>query len=139
MCAGRAGGGCKEPLPTLSEVRSCGTEALHRAHPRSRTPLGAAVAAYAWDESRSDQIADGIDVGGIDVAGLTEREAESLLTQELIEPLDRDLVVTYDGVKYKLSAERLAVRADIEGMIDEAFAASQDGGLPTRLALCHGR
>ena len=96
------------------------------------------MAAYAWDESRSDQIADGIDVGGIDVAGLTEREAESL-TQELIEPLDRDLVVTYDGVKYKLSAERLAVRADIEGMIDEAFAASQDGGLPTLLALCHGR
>ena len=90
------------------------------------------MAAHAWDESRSDQIADGIDVGGIDVAGLTEREAESLLTQELIEPLDRDLVATYDGVKYKLSAERLAVRADIEGMIDEAFAASQDGGLPTR-------
>jgi lipoprotein-anchoring transpeptidase ErfK/SrfK len=95
--------------------------------------LGAAVAAYAWDESRSDQIAEGIDIGGVDVGGMTEPDAEALLTEELIEPLDRDLVVTYDGVKYKLSAERLAVRADIEGMIDEALAASQDGGLPTRL------
>ena len=95
--------------------------------------LGAAVAAYAWDSSRSDEIAEGVDIGGVDVSGMTEAEAEELVTLELIEPLDRDLVVTYDGVKYKLSSERLAVRADIEGMIDRAFEASKEGGLPTRL------
>ena len=95
--------------------------------------LGAAVAAYAWDESRSDEIAEGVDIGGVDVSGMTEPEAEALVTQELIEPLDRDLVVTYDGVKYKLSADRLAVRADIDGMVDRALEASRDGGLPGRL------
>ena len=95
--------------------------------------LGAAVAAYAWDSSRSDEIAEGVDIGGVDVSGMTEAEAEELVTLELIEPLDRDLVATYDGVKYKLSSERLAVRADIEGMIDRAFEASKEGGLPTRL------
>ncbi len=95
--------------------------------------LGAAVAAYAWDSSRSDEIAEGIDIGGVDVSGMTEAEAEELVTLELIEPLDRDLVVTYDDVKYKLNADRLAVRADIDGMIDRAFEASKEGGLPTRL------
>jgi lipoprotein-anchoring transpeptidase ErfK/SrfK len=95
--------------------------------------LGAAVAAYAWDESRSDEIAEGIDIGGVDVGGLTAAEAEALVTEELIEPLDRQLVVTYDGIKYILSAERLAVRADVDGIIDDALAASQDGGLPSRL------
>ena len=95
--------------------------------------LSAAVAAYAWDASRSDEIAEGVDIGGVDVSGLTEPEAEALVTEELIEPLDRDLVATYDGVKYKLSAEKLAVRADVEGMVDRALDASQDGGLPGRL------
>jgi len=95
--------------------------------------LSAAVAAYAWDSSRSDEIAEGVDIGGVDVGGLTEARAEALVTEELIDPLDRDLVVTYDGVKYKLSAEKLAVRADVEGMVDRALDASQEGGLPTRL------
>ena len=95
--------------------------------------LGAAVGAYAWDSSRSDEIAEGVDIGGVDVGGLTAHEAEALVTEELIDPLDRDLVVTYDGVKYKLSAEKLAVRADIHGMVDRALDASQEGGLPTRL------
>jgi lipoprotein-anchoring transpeptidase ErfK/SrfK len=95
--------------------------------------LGAAVGAYAWDQSRSDEIAEGVDIGGVDVGGLTAAEAEDLVTQELIEPLDRDLVVTFDGVKYKLSKEKLAVRADIDGMVERALDASQEGGLPTRL------
>jgi lipoprotein-anchoring transpeptidase ErfK/SrfK len=95
--------------------------------------LGAAVAAYAWDASRSDEIAEGVDIGGVDVSGMTEPEAEALVTQELIEPLDRDLTVTYDGVKYQLSADRLAVRADVEGMVDHALDVSQDGGLPSRI------
>ncbi|MDQ3573100.1 MAG: L,D-transpeptidase/peptidoglycan binding protein [Actinomycetota bacterium] len=95
--------------------------------------LGVAVAAYAWDASRSDEIAEGIEIGGIDVGGLTEPEAEALVTSELIEPLDRDLVATYDDVKYKLSAKRLAVRADVEGMVDSAFDTSLEGGLPTRI------
>ena len=95
--------------------------------------LGAAVGAYAWDASRSDEIAEGVDIGGVDVGGMNEAEAETLVAHELIKPLDKGLVVTYDGVKYKLSAERLAVRADVEGMVDRALQASQDGGLPTRL------
>jgi lipoprotein-anchoring transpeptidase ErfK/SrfK len=95
--------------------------------------LSAAVGAYAWDASRSDEIAEGVDIGGIDVGGLTESEAEALVTQELIAPLDKKLTVTYDGVKYHLSEERLNVRADIEGMVDRAFDASEEGGLPGRL------
>ena len=95
--------------------------------------LGAAVAAYAWDSSRSDEIAEGVDIGGVDVGGFTEAKAEALVTHELIDPLDRGLVVTYDGVKYELSADRLGVRADVEGMVDRALDASRDGGLPGRL------
>jgi len=95
--------------------------------------LGGAVGAYAWDASRSGEIAEGIEIGGIDVGGMTERQAEALVSAELVEPLDEDVVVTHDGVEYKLNSDRLAVRADIEGMVDRALDASEEGGITTRL------
>ena len=95
--------------------------------------LGAVAAAYAWDSSRSDEIAEGIQIGGVDVGGMTAAEAEQVVSDELIEPLDRDVVVTYDGTKYKLSAQRLAVRADVDGMVQQALDESQEGGLPSRV------
>lgn len=95
--------------------------------------LGAAVAAYAWDSSRADEIAEGIKIGGVEVGGMTAAEAERLVSDELVEPLDRDLVVVHDGVKYKLSAQRLAVRADVDGMVRQALDESREGGLPDRV------
>ncbi len=95
--------------------------------------LGGAIGAYAWDNSRSGEIAEGIDVGGVDVGGLTATEAERLVTGELVEPLDKPLTVTYDGVEYGLSEKKLALRADVQGMVDDALEASQEGGLPSRL------
>jgi hypothetical protein len=37
--------------------------------------LGAAVAAYAWDASKADRIADGVRAGEIDLGGLAAGEA----------------------------------------------------------------
>ena len=80
--------------------------------------LGAAVGAYAWDSSRSDEIAEGVDIGGVDVGGLTAHEAEALVTRKLIDPLDRDLVVTYDGVKYKRLMQRTTLEGDVPIMAE---------------------
>lgn len=95
--------------------------------------LGGAVAAYAWDASRSDEIAEGVRIGGVDVGGLTEPEAEKLVAGRIVEPLDENLVVNLEGVRYELSAKRLAVHADVDGMVDQALTASREGGLPGRL------
>lgn len=89
--------------------------------------------AYAWDSSRSDEIAEGIEIGGIDVGGLTANEAEKLVTQELVKPLDKPLLVTYDDVRYQLNEEKLRIAADVEGMVDRALDESQEGGLPSRI------
>ena len=95
--------------------------------------IALAGAAYAWDSSRSDEIADGIEIGGVDVSGMTTGEAERLVKAELVKPLDKPLLVTYDGVRYQLSAEKLGVAADVDGMVDRALDASQEGGLPSRV------
>src|SRR6185295_613391 len=37
------------------------------------------------------------------------------------------------GKKYVLSPERLQMRADVDGMVDSALAASRSGGFPVRV------
>ena len=95
--------------------------------------LLAAVGAYAWDSSKSDQIADGVTIGGVDVGGMTADEARKAVDSALVDPLRKKVTATYDGVKYQLSSEKLNVDSDVDGMVDHALEVSQDGGLPTRV------
>jgi lipoprotein-anchoring transpeptidase ErfK/SrfK len=92
-----------------------------------------AVGAYAWDSSKSDQIAEGVTIGGVDVGGMTGDEARQAVEAELVDPLDKKVTVTYDGVEYRLSSEKLQVDSDVDGMIEQALEESQEGGLPTRV------
>jgi lipoprotein-anchoring transpeptidase ErfK/SrfK len=95
--------------------------------------LGAAVAAYAYDSSREDQIAEGVEIAGVDVGGMQADEARDLVRAEIVEPLRKPVTVTFKGVKYELSPSKLQVAADINGMVDRAVGASREGGLPARL------
>jgi lipoprotein-anchoring transpeptidase ErfK/SrfK len=95
--------------------------------------LGAAVAAYAYDSSRDDQIADGVEIAGVDVGGMQADEARDRVRAEIVEPLRKPVTVTFEGVKYQLSPEKLQVAADVDGMVDRAVDASREGGLPGRL------
>ena len=95
--------------------------------------LMGAVGAYAWDSSRSDEIAEGVTIGGVDVGGLTEDEARKLVDTELVEPLREHVTVTFEEVKYRISPEKLEVASDVKGMVDRALTESREGGLPTRV------
>jgi lipoprotein-anchoring transpeptidase ErfK/SrfK len=95
--------------------------------------LLAAVGAYAWDSSRSDEIADGVTIGGVDVGGMNADEATKAVTNRLVKPLRKKITVTYDGVRYQLSADKLEVDSDVDGMVERGLEESQQGGLPTRV------
>jgi lipoprotein-anchoring transpeptidase ErfK/SrfK len=92
-----------------------------------------AVAAYAIDRTHSDRIADGVRVGGVEIGGLSTDQARHRLQHRLVDPLDKSVTVTFEGNKYVLSADKLQVRADIDGMVDSALAASRSGGFPSRV------
>jgi lipoprotein-anchoring transpeptidase ErfK/SrfK len=95
--------------------------------------LLAAVAAYAWDASRDDLIAHGVEIGDIDVGGLETDEARKRVRKDLVEPLITPVTVTQGKTEFVLNPDKLQVRADIDGMLDSAVEASRDGGLPARL------
>lgn len=90
-------------------------------------------AAYAYDSTQKDQIAEGVTIGGVDVGGLQEAEAAALVRRQLLAPLQGSLRVTFRKRTWELPGEKLKIRADVDGAVAEAIEDSQDGGLPGRL------
>ena len=68
--------------------------------------IGAAVGAYAWDQSKKDEIANGIKVGGVPIGGLSADQARQKLNRRLVQPLRRPVVVV-SNVPARLLAKSL--------------------------------
>ncbi|MBI5309696.1 MAG: peptidoglycan binding domain-containing protein, partial [Actinobacteria bacterium] len=85
------------------------------------------LAAFAYNKSRSDTVAQGVSVGGVDVSGLSETQARIKLAREFEEPLLDPIKVSYDGKVKRLTAERAKLDVDIEGMVDEALQRGNSG------------
>lgn len=92
-----------------------------------------AVAAYAYDSTQKDKIAEGVTIGGVDVGGMNADRARRAVRRQLLAPLRHSLRVGYDGESWTLSGKRLKVRADLDRAVEEALDESRDGGLPGRL------
>jgi lipoprotein-anchoring transpeptidase ErfK/SrfK len=92
-----------------------------------------AIGAYAYDSSKDGKIADGVTIGGVDVGGMTEAEAKRAVRRELLAPLRHSLKVGYDGESWTLDGGGLRLHADLDSAVEDALAASRDGGLPGRL------
>lgn len=88
-----------------------------------------ALLVFWWDSTHKNVIAEGVTIGGVDVGGLEPDEAGSQVRTNLIAPLDKKVKVTYDGEDFKLTPKEIGVEADVEGMVDQALAASQEGGV----------
>ncbi|MFL5899307.1 MAG: L,D-transpeptidase family protein [Solirubrobacterales bacterium] len=90
-------------------------------------------AAYAYDSSQKDKIADGVTVAGVDVGGMDEAEATAAVRRKLLAPLHHPLLVSFDGQTWKLAGKKLKIRADIDSAVAEAVEDSRQGGFPGRL------
>jgi lipoprotein-anchoring transpeptidase ErfK/SrfK len=95
--------------------------------------IGLVVAAYAYDSAHKDQIADGVQVGSVDVGGLNRDQAARRIRRHLVTPLRRPIKVKLGSEGFKLPAHRLKIRADVDGMVGDAIDTSQSWGLPARV------
>jgi lipoprotein-anchoring transpeptidase ErfK/SrfK len=94
--------------------------------------VGGAVAVYAYDSSRTNVIADGVRVAGVNVGGMTRAQALQKVRQELSPRLSRTVVVTAHGHRFHLTAQRAQVSADIDGMVAKAVHDSRQGNIIQR-------
>jgi len=84
---------------------------------------------YWWDSTHKEMISEGVTIGGVDVGGLEADDAASQVRTNLVAPLEKTLTVTYGGETYELTDKEADVSTDIDGMVDEALAVSQEGGI----------
>jgi len=96
--------------------------------------IGGAVAAFAYDSSRNDLIAEGVTIAGVDVGGMKTDGARRLVRRELQKPLERPIAVKRGKQRFTLSAHDAGVKADVGGMVDEALQKSRDGSIFSRVA-----
>jgi lipoprotein-anchoring transpeptidase ErfK/SrfK len=92
-----------------------------------------AVGAFALDRANSDQIADGVRIADVEVGGLSADQARKRLGARVAEPLEKTVTVKFEGTEYRLSPDRLELRADVEGMVDAALDASRSDAFPSRV------
>ena len=95
--------------------------------------LGGAVAAYAYDGTQKDKIADGVTVAGVDLSGMSRDEATTALTNQVLAPQRKPVTVTFKKQTFKLPAEQLKIHANVQDAVDSAFDESRDGSLPSRV------
>jgi lipoprotein-anchoring transpeptidase ErfK/SrfK len=92
-----------------------------------------AVAAYLYDSSRDDLIAEGVRVEGVDLGGLRRDAAEQRLTDRLASRLERPVRVKVAGRRFRLTAERSGLAVQVDEMVDAAIERSRSGGLHGRV------
>jgi lipoprotein-anchoring transpeptidase ErfK/SrfK len=104
--------------------------------PAAALALAAAGAAggYAYDASRSDVLAEGVRVGGLDVGGLSAAEARAALHRRVQPRIDRAVVVRGAGRRVALAPAVSHVRLDVAGMVASALDRSRQGSLVHRVA-----
>ncbi len=94
--------------------------------------LASVAAMFAWDASRADTIANDVHVGPVDVSGMTRAQARDAITNDLIVPLRKPLIIQAAGKPYPLTAREAHLGADLGAMVDAAVRRSRDGGVLAR-------
>jgi lipoprotein-anchoring transpeptidase ErfK/SrfK len=94
---------------------------------------GTAFAAYGYDRSSRTRILPGVRVGDIAVGGMTRDQAIRAVTARADTSLAGDLLVTAAGYSWHVTPAALGTRADVNGAVDQAFAAADRLSLLSRV------
>ena len=129
---------------TVHEGRPPTSRRAAKRRSRSRAPffvLGFLVvlaglvagAAYAYDQSRTDEIAPGVRIGGVDVGGLKTQAARERLIQRAVLPRRRTLTVHASGHTFTLPAKTSRITADLDAALQQAVTDSHKGWIGRRV------
>jgi lipoprotein-anchoring transpeptidase ErfK/SrfK len=89
----------------------------------------ATATAYFYDSSRSDMLAEGIVVAGVDVGGLRIDVARERLRQAVVAELERPLALTFRDRRFVVRPRRQGLAVDVDGMVARALAETRSGSL----------
>jgi lipoprotein-anchoring transpeptidase ErfK/SrfK len=91
------------------------------------------LAGFAYDSSRSNTIAKGIRIGGVDVGGLSASQARARLHTAYASRLARPVWLTFASHRYKLSAQAAQLNVDVNGSVQKAIDRTQSSFVLARV------
>jgi lipoprotein-anchoring transpeptidase ErfK/SrfK len=87
---------------------------------------------FVWDAGRGDVVAKGVNIGPVDVSGLSRNEARTRVHERLLKPLNTALVVTAADKRFALTAREAGIHANVDAMVDDAIERGRSGGILAR-------
>jgi L,D-transpeptidase catalytic domain/Putative peptidoglycan binding domain len=96
------------------------------------TAGGAAVAAWRYDESRQDRLAEGIVIAGVDVGGMRVADARAALERQVASRLEQPMAVRYRHGQFVFEPTKADVGTNLDALLAGALAESRDGNFLTR-------
>lgn len=90
-----------------------------------------AAALHRYDTSRSDLIAEGITIAGIDVGGMPVAEARAKLREDMTR-LEQPVTITYRKRRFRLDPGLVDVTTNVDALLQSAAAESREGNFLTR-------
>src|ERR1700760_2084421 len=94
--------------------------------------LALAGSVYAYDSSRTDTIAKGVKVAGVDVGGMKASAARAKLRAKLVSQLQRPLILVAGETEFPLSAREAKIKANVDKMVADAIKRGRQGSIVTR-------
>ncbi|MGH2699546.1 MAG: L,D-transpeptidase family protein [Actinomycetota bacterium] len=86
---------------------------------------GVAYATYDYSNSYEGKLLPGTSVAGIDVAGMTSKEALRAVKTEIAPQLDREITLTYEGREWTTTPRALGAHGDAKRAVETAMSASE--------------
>lgn len=87
---------------------------------------------YVYDRSRSDLIANGVRVGGVNVGGLKPDAARRRLDSALLAPLQRPVTVAFGSRTFAITGRQAHIRLDVNVLVQQALDRSRSGSIFSR-------
>jgi lipoprotein-anchoring transpeptidase ErfK/SrfK len=94
--------------------------------------VAVAAAVVIYDHGHKDRLGKGITIGGVDVSGLTKPEAEAKLRANILDPLNKTVVVDHGSQQWRLTAREAKVATNLDATVDDAMARSRKGNVLQR-------
>ena len=76
---------------------------------------------------KSDRIAAGVTVAGVEVSGLTKREARDRLSPVVRQIRERPIVLTADGREWRVDLRNLGMSPDVDTTVEKAYQVGRRG------------
>lgn len=95
--------------------------------------IAAAAALFAFDRSYENRIYPGVQVGGVDVSGMTRAEAEEALTLKALQIESQRAYLDALDRHWAPTLGELGVHVNVSRALDDAFSVGRDDGSRTRV------